>query len=288
MLVSLSKENDALRIDPQFKLKPGLSYEVAIAEQTFIITMGDTQAPTPRLTSFAPSHSVLPSNTLRLYLHFSQPMARGQLRQNVNLQTALGEPVDAPFLSLDTELWNPTQTRATLLLDPGRIKQGVGPNTTGGAPLEVGRTYRLSISSQMQSAAGVPLSSEAAVSFRVGPPERRKLEPRNWEIERPHVGSFAPLSIAFDRIMDRGTVLRLVTLLGPDGAHIGGQRTTDGGGWSLVPNQPWRPGRYSLMIHPALEDIAGNTIDAPFDAKPGTIGQKSAPVVLTLDIAGNK
>lgn len=284
MLVSISQEGEALIVQPRFALKAGASYELTVAGERLHVALPAPEATTPRLVRFTPSQAVIPANTLRLYLHFSEPMARGQLHEMVSLVTAAATPVASPFLSLEAELWDPSQTRATLLLDPGRIKQGVGPNVAGGAPLQEGHSYRLIVSPQMRSAVGHPLGSLASVAFRVGPPERRAIAPETWEILAPAVGSYAPLSLAFDRIMDSGAALRLITLQSPNGQPVGGQITSDGGGWSLIPDSPWQAGSYSLVVDPELEDIAGNTIDAPFDASPGTIGTQTEPVIQTVEI----
>ncbi len=284
MLVSISQDGEALIVQPRFALKAGASYVLTVANETLRIALPAPEATTPRLVSFAPSQAVLPANTLRLYLHFSEPMARGQLREMVSLVTVGGTPVASPFLSLEAELWDPSQTRATLLLDPGRIKQGVGPNVSGGAPLQEGQSYRLIVSQQMRSAAGHPLGKPASVAFRVGPPERRAIDPETWEILAPAAGSQAPLTLAFDRIMDSGAALRLITLQGPGGQPVQGQITSDGGGWSMMPDSPWQAGSYRLIVDPELEDVAGNTIGAPFDAAIGTIGTQTEPVILTIEI----
>ena len=285
MLVMLRQNGDALILAPRFALKPGLGYELDVSDSTLLVALPAPEAPAPRLTGFAPSQSVIPANTLRLYLHFSVPMARGQLREAVSLVTAAGDLVERPFLALEGELWDPGQTRATLLLDPGRIKQGVGPNLDGGAPLEAGQSYRLTVAPSMQSAAGTPIGEQVSVTFRVGTAERRAIVPNAWEILAPVTGSRAPLSIAFDRIMDSGAALRLIELRRPDGDRVAGQITTDGGGWSLLPEQPWQAARYTLVVDPELEDVAGNTIGAPFDAGTGTIGIKSDPAILTINLA---
>lgn len=284
MLATFSQEGEELIVTPRFALKAGAGYELKIAGETLRIALPAPEATQPRLVSFAPSQAVIPANTLRLYLHFSEPMARGQLREMVSLVTADGATVANPFLSLEAELWDPSQTRATLLLDPGRIKQGVGPNVAGGAPLQEGQSYRLTVSTEMRSAAGIPLGRPMSLAFRAGPPERRVIDPEVWEILSPDMGSHAPLSLAFDRIMDGGAVLRLITLQGPDGLPIKGEIASDGGGWSLMPDHPWEAGNYNLIVDPELEDIAGNTIGAPFDASPGTIDTQTEPVILTFEI----
>jgi hypothetical protein len=35
--------------------------------------------------------------------------------------------------------------------------------------------------------------------------------------------------------------------------------------WQFTPANPWRPGVYRLRVDTALEDLAGNKVDRPFD-----------------------
>lgn len=284
MLISVNQNGEDLIVQPRFALKDGAVYEMTVAGKALRVALPAPETTTPRMVSFAPSQAVIPANTLRLYLHFSEPMARGQLREKVSLVTADGTQVASPFLSLEAELWDPSQTRATLLLDPGRIKQGVGPNLASGAPLQEGQSYRLIVSPEMHSAEGVPFGQMTSIAFRVGPPERRIITPETWEILKPSTGSHTPLSIAFDRIMDSGAALRLITLQAPDGQRVHGRVTSDGGGWSLTPEHPWHAGSYSIVVDPELEDVAGNTIGAPFDAVVGRISAETEPVILTIEI----
>lgn len=284
MPMTLAQKGDDLIVQPRFALLAGTAYVLSLGATELEITPPASAAPAPNLVRFAPSQSVIPANTLRLYLHFSEPMAQGQLRDTVHLYQSDGAPVPHPFLNLGHELWDPSQTRATLLLDPGRIKQGVGPNAQVGPPLEPGQKYHLVISGQIQSAAGVDLGNDASVTFSTGEPERRAVDPHIWQILPPRLGGHAQLTIAFDRIMDSGAARRLLTVLDPDGEVVRGRITTDGGGWSMAPDTEWQAGTYTIVVDPELEDVAGNTLADPFDAAVGTIGKRQAPITLSIDI----
>ena len=58
------------------------------------------------MTHVYPSRAMLPENLLRLYIHFSAPMSRGEAYRRIRLLDATGKPVDDPFLELDEELWS--------------------------------------------------------------------------------------------------------------------------------------------------------------------------------------
>ncbi len=71
-----------------------------------------------------PTSSELPENLLKFYIHFSQPMSRGQAYRHIKLLKADGKAVDGAYLEIGEELWDASSTRFTLLLEPGRIKRG--------------------------------------------------------------------------------------------------------------------------------------------------------------------
>ncbi|MEM9523978.1 MAG: Ig-like domain-containing protein [Pseudomonadota bacterium] len=287
MLASFARHDGRIVVTPRFPLRAGLDYVLDLGPHRLVVALPAPEAKRPTLTAFAPAQAVIPANTLRLYLQFSEPMARGRLRETVTLLRGDGTEVNSPFLTLEAELWDPSQTRATLLLDPGRIKQGVGPNVEAGAPLDPGENYRLIVSGRMESAKGVPLGTEAAMTFRAGPAERRAIDPGSWRILTPKPGGHAPLAIAFDRIMDGAALPRRLTLQDPRDRIVRGRVTTDGGGWSLTPEDPWQFGTYRLVVDPALEDVSGNTLGAPFDADRGTIATERAPALLEIEIAAH-
>ncbi|MGB0687528.1 MAG: Ig-like domain-containing protein [Paracoccaceae bacterium] len=277
MLVALEEVNGEVQIKPRFSLQTSTRYAFSInwpnaAPFSTEFTLNAVAAAAPDLVAFSPQQSLIPANTLRFYLSFSEPMARGQVRDSISLVRGDGQIVDSPFLNLATELWDGNQKRLTLLLDPGRIKQGVGPNAIAGAPLVEGQRYQLVVSGKMKSAKGAVLGSDRRAVFEVGPPERHAIDPQGWDIATPHAGSTLPFTLTFDRIIDSGAALRLLSLIDPNGAEISGTLYTDGGGWSLTPSTPWEPGYYQLLIDPELEDVAGNTIRAAFDATAGIIG----------------
>ena len=291
MPVKLDELGADIVIMPRFPLWAGTEYilNLDLAESSFDldISLPAAEVTIPKLIGFTPSQAVIPANTLRLYVQFSEPMARGQLREAITLIGSDGDVVPSPFLNLETELWDPSQTRATLLLDPGRIKQGVGPNTHAGAPLTSGESYQLIVSKSMQSAAGAPLGTDVTLALRVGPSERRAIDPMNWQILTPPAGSHASLTIAFDRIMDSGAVLRLLRVQDSTRNDLRGYVSSDAGGWAFAPMQAWQAGEYYLIVDPELEDVSGNTIAAPFDATSGTIRPTVLEASITIQISKN-
>ncbi|MEM1284999.1 MAG: Ig-like domain-containing protein [Pseudomonadota bacterium] len=277
MLVSSSAENGELHVQPRFSLSQGETYRLALSANDEIIFESNFATVTeevviPRLTAFSPSHRFVPENTLRFYLTFSEPMAAGQVRDHVSLQFADGTPVESPFLNLATELWDAEQRRLTLLLDPGRIKQGVGPNLQGGPPLVEGNDYRLVVAGDMASASGQPLGEDVSAHFSVSSPQITAIDPSLWSIVPPQPGTREPFFVSFDRVMDQATVQRLLWIEDMSGEAVRGSIVSDGTMWTLTPQQPWSVGTYQLVAEPNLEDVAGNTIRSAFDAGNGTIG----------------
>lgn len=219
------------------------------------------------VTAVYPTSDVLPENLLRLYVHFSTPMRRGQVRESIKLIGENGEQIINPFLNLAIELWDRDERRLTLLLDPGRIKRGVGPNVQAGAPLQRGKRYTLVISQDMNDYRGKPLDRTFTKSFIIQAPIRSALLPGKWITDLPKAKSQEPLILEFSRIMDRPLLFRFLAVLDADGQAVKGNIVVVGHEtrWEFIPSAQWQSGLYRLAISTDLEDVAGNNVRAAFD-----------------------
>ena len=209
----------------------------------------------------------LPENLLKFYLHFSSPMGRGDAYTHLHLVDSAGLPLDRPFLELGEELWDATQTRLTVLLDPGRIKRGLRPRAELGPILVVDRSYTLKVDPTWRDANGRPLGQATTKTFTTTPADETSPDPKAWKIARPTVGTGEPLRVEFGEPLDRATVASGLSLRGPNGFEVPGTPTArlDGTGWQFTPARTWLAGGYTLSINPDLEDLAGNSIRRPFE-----------------------
>ena len=219
------------------------------------------------VSAIVPTADVLPENLLRLYVHFSQPMRRGQVREAIELIGENGEKIVNPFLNLAIELWDHDERRLTLLFDPGRIKRGVGPNVQVGAPLQRGKNYTLRISQRMKDYRGKTLAGAFTKSFTAKAPIRSALLPEKWLSSLPKATSHEPLILKFPRIMDRPMLFRSIRVLDADGHVVKGSMTVleNETRWEFVPSSPWHSGQYRLAVSTDLEDVAGNNVRAAFE-----------------------
>ena len=96
-----------------------------------------------------PSSDSLPENLLRFYVCFSNPMQRGRSEEQIKLLGPDGQPAPDTLYRAPVELWDRSMRHLTVLLDPGRLKRGVGPNRELGPPLKAGRKYTLAIAPGM-------------------------------------------------------------------------------------------------------------------------------------------
>jgi hypothetical protein len=183
------------------------------------------------------------------------------------LRDEAGKQIELPFLEIDEELWDPTMTRLTLFIDPGRIKRGVRPLEDVGPALEAGKSYTLVIGSELKDGSGNPLKETFRKDFKVGPPDRDPPDPSTWKIQAPHTGTREPLAVTFADPMDHALAPRLIGVTGESGERIDGKAELEDQErrWIFTPNSPWRRGAYKLVIQTTLEDLAGNNIGKPFD-----------------------
>jgi hypothetical protein len=277
-----SIEGNEFVFRPRFPLASGVRYRAVFhpADRSPIEAVFDgpkkETTPVARVERVYPSTDVIPANELRLYIFFTAPMSIGEWKKHVHLLDETGKPVGEPFLDIG-ELWDPSYQRLTVFFDPGRIKRGLIPNLEMGPPVIEGKRYTLVIDREFLDARGVPLVEGFTKSFRGGPAERARIDPKHWRINEPKAGTRDSLTVEFPKPMDYALLARALTIPGAAGSI-----SIDHGEarWIYTPSQPWKAGEYHLDIDLALEDLAGNRIDHVFDID--TLEGSPAPVTGTV------
>lgn len=275
-----SLATDGLVFQPGFPLKAGLTYRAEFLpvhlprvfsgesrKQQLFSWPRSSAGPTATVTAVYPSGQVLPENLLKFYLHFSQPMSRGEAYQRIHLLDPSGKPVSFPFLELAEELWDPQGTRFTLLFDPGRIKRGLKPREEVGPALIEGGSYTLVIDKDWQDASGQPLKAAFQKKFRVAPPDDRQPDPQRWEMTAPAAATQQALLVLFDEPLDHAMLQRVLGVVDPAGKSVPGRVQVDKQErrWSFYPAPAWQVGTYQLLVKSELEDRSGNSIGRPFE-----------------------
>ncbi len=261
---------DTLVFVPRFPLRAGLIYRIEFEPLSLRTTLS---LPLPKnhsateLATIYPSADSLPANQLKFYLHFTAPMSRGRSYQHITLLDENGQPIELPFVEIGEELWDDRQQRLTVLLDPGRIKRGLKPNEEVGPPLVVGRSYTLLISKDWPDAERKPLIKKYRKSFCVGPFDSVQPNPENWQIKSPAANTRAPLEIQLDEPMDHSLLLHCLKVVDKAGIKLAGKAkiTQNETVWQFIPDSQWQKGHYGIVVDTKLEDLAGNSIQRPFE-----------------------
>ena len=204
-----------------------------------------------------PSGPEVPENLLRIELHLDTPLSAPLDMRRVVLLDGAGAPIEGAFL--DLPLADPDGRAVALLLHPGRIKTGVGPNLALGTALHAGQAVRLRIDDPQ-------LGGVVEKQWRVAPPLRQLINPQRWTVHAVKRHGRQPLRIAFPAALD-GDAAALIALQGPDGRRVAGTARLLSGEreWRFAPALAWRPGTYLLRLHPRLEDPQGNRLCSAFE-----------------------
>ena len=265
-------QSDGLVFRPNFPIAPGVHYRAvfrspsggAPVEKIFDGPARDLTAAT-RVEHVYPSADVLPSNLLRVYIYFSQPMSRNEAGQRIHMLDETGKVLAGVFLPGE-ELWSPDFRRLTMTLDPGRIKRGLTSNEAMGPPVTEGKRYALVIDRDWPDARGVRLVEGFRRPFRGGPSQRNPPDPKQWKLNAPKAGTTEALTVDFPAPMNYPLLDRMLQVAGPGGAAIGtvsvDKQETE---WRFVPREPWKTGEHRLIVDTGLEDLAGNHIGQAFD-----------------------
>jgi hypothetical protein len=269
---SYAFQNQTLTFTPQFPFQSGVNYHAVLRLGADTISSTHRIPPltfesTTTVVAIYPSVEELPENLLKFYLQFSAPMSGGHIYDHIQLRDRAGKDVQLPFLEIDEELWDPTMTRLTLFLDPGRIKRGVRPLEEIGPALQAGQSYTLRISRDWRDANGAALKSDFEKTFKVTAADRDSPNPLRWKITPPKAKSRDPLTIAFDEPLDHALAQRVLRVSDPSGAPVSGgiKLDTTDRAWSFTPKDRWKPGAHKLIVPTIIEDLAGNNIGKVFD-----------------------
>jgi hypothetical protein len=262
-------ENDRLAFRALVPFTPGITYELYKGQElveTFQIEGLISDA--PDVIGIYPSADTLPENLLKMYLQFSSPMREGKAIQNIAvLDLTNGDTLEGTFLDLQPELWNEDYTLLTLWLDPGRIKRGLIPNQTLGAPLEANTNYRLVISSNWTNTNGFGLAENISKDFYTIPRDESSPDPKKWKLITPKSGTKDALRIEFLEPLDAILAREAIQLLNSNRKVITGNTHLSEyeSAFEFLPDSGWNPGDYTLKVETRLEDLAGNNINRLFD-----------------------
>jgi len=265
---------------PRFPLNPRLRYQAVFDSSSLALKEFEVQRLVKQITlpdrprgmstvvdAVYPSCDVVPENQLKFYIHFSAPMSRGDSYRHIRLLDDNGRTVDAPYLELAEELWDESCTRLTLLFDPGRVKRDLKPHDEVGGALVAGRTYTLVIDDDWLDANSSPLGKGFRKSFRVTKPDTLQPDPGRWKLTLPHADTRDLLVVEFDEPLDHAMLEHVIRIAGAENRPIDGRIAIDQheSRWTFLPTTPWGAGRYNLLVDPRLEDLAGNSIERPFE-----------------------
>ena len=205
-----------------------------------------------------PSGAAVPENLLRIELEFDRAYDVAPQAVDARLFDEDGEAIDNAFL--DLSLPSADGRHLTLLMHPGRVKTDVGPNRALGRALKAGRRVTLVVASPWSS---IP----SRRTWQVVEPDVEGPSPGLWRAAAPVAGARAPLRVALDAPLDaRGA--DLIAVRNSRGDRIAGAARLEDGEvvWVFTPTHPWTPGAYDIVVHPSLEDPAGNRTCGAFEA----------------------
>lgn len=268
-------ENGALSFESRYPASPGVTYRAIVRLPTWgkSSTSLETTAPkaerkpTTQITTIYPTADALPENLLKFYIHFSAPMSTGEAYKHILLETSNGVKLELPFLEIAEELWDKSNTRLTLLLDPGRIKRGLVPREEDGPILVAGQAYRFRVMSDWPDAEGTPLVGEVVKEFKVIGQDTTQPAPTEWKLTTPRAASKSPIVIDLLESLDHAIVTRGIRVFDDKGLEVEGEVTLarQEREWRFTPAQAWIAGDYELRIDDTIEDLVGNNITRPFE-----------------------
>ena len=196
-------------------------------------------------------------------------MARGDVfgfLRLVEIDKEGREVAEVPEPFREVELWDETFTRMTLWLHPGRQKPGVNLNFDIGPILEQGKRYRLEVAPdwEFEDGQGITGEDKDAVHFEfvAGPMDDEQPKPANWTVEWLERRF---IEIQTGEAVDPVSASKRIAFIHESGAQVKVLDVLAESERVVVYSEDWKAGKYRMIIDPALEDLAGNSIARPFN-----------------------
>lgn len=219
----------------------------------------------PASLRIEPAIERVPANHLKFYLHFSEPMERGEAFRYlrlVRIDEAGREMEEVPEPFREIELWDESFTRMTLWFHPGRQKPGVNLNVEIGPILVEGNRYRLEVSPDWKTERGTFLGGRLEAVFEAGPIDEEQPEPESWK----HGYSVDAegrnwILIHTDGALDPASAARRIAIFRGDDRvafELRGSRLA-------ILQEKGKGDRLRVVVDPLLEDLAGNSVARPFN-----------------------
>lgn len=273
MLGRYTRAGNTLTFAPRFPLVPGSQYRASLTtasgesrQADYRVRVAKAQrVPSAVVSEVYPTADVLPANSLKFYIHFSKPMRRGRaIFERIRLLDEDGNVIPDPWRR--TELWTADDRRFTVWIHPGRVKQGVNLREEFGPVLKPGRTYSLIVDASVQDQSGQPLVKEYRREFRTSAEEHSLVQPREWKVSSPRMGTRDALRVDLRKPLDHALLLRCLEVHKQTGMLSGVWKTDrDDSVVVFRPAADWTAGEHQLVVDGILEDLAGNTPLRVFD-----------------------
>lgn len=249
---------------PAVPFQAGQQYVVISQYDTsFFSIPPDASAAVPALMAIYPSCDTVPSNLLKIYLKFSEPMQESRSSRFVALfDDVSNDTIRDAFLDLKPELWNADGTTLTLWIDPGRVKQDLIPNKQLGTVLHDNHRYRLVVAKGWKSRRGVETTSNYSRPFITTSRDVNKPDIRSWTIQPGR----DTIIVDTNETLDWSLLSSSVAVWQQD-------QQLEAKSFSevcerqlmIVPKKSLERGIYTLKIDAILEDPAGNNLNRLFE-----------------------
>jgi hypothetical protein len=222
----------------------------------------------PKVVAIYPTADSIPVNILRFYIQFSKPMQEMNILQHIHLTNDNGKDMTGVFYENQYELWNENRTMVTLIVDPGRVKTGLLANNKMGKAFDEAQEYVLKVDSLLLDFENNTLSHSYSKKYVAIAEDKTAPNTELWQYSKPTKNTKEPINIAFQDCIDVISAHTYIKILNKKKEVYGKiSLSKSGHNWSFTPEANWKKGAYEIIVHPALEDIAANSINQIFDHK---------------------
>jgi hypothetical protein len=263
ILGKLAKNNDTLEFVPIVPFSLNKNYQVYQSKRLLFDFSVERELSALELIEIYPLGNEVPSNFLKFYLKFNQPVGESNPYDKVSILRD-GKEIEEAILPLSPALWNEDYTILTVWIAPGRVKSDLGPNEMLGEVLREGDLVTIEVE-PMRAKSGSMMQTSKLKKLVVLERDNEKPIIDSWAVKEPKLQSEENLQIHINEPMDYLSTLNGLRL------YLGSRPVT--GGFEMIeenlivftPDNKWKKGKYQILVGSQVEDLAANSFERLFE-----------------------
>jgi hypothetical protein len=247
----------------------GLAFEVqykgshAKEHKRFVMPVSLSSKRAAKVVEMYPLTDTIPYNILMFSVHFSAPMLNDP-KAYTSIKVYDSEGVERPDAWRHKSFWIDSNKVMVLMIHPGKVKSDID---YAGPLFDSNKTYTIHIEKELKDITGNLIANDFSRKFYVSGRDSELPKPIFDYFVSPEANTKQPVSLLFNERIDFTSLYKGAEIIDSDGIRVPVSlkaRRSDAS-FQMTPLQNWKHGKYSIILHNTITDLAANRFNRLFE-----------------------